>query len=95
MKQEYPLIGMVIRKSDFLNLANKDIIFCWVPSHIGIRGNEREDFAAKSALDLSRAKVGIPYNNFKHCVSQYILSTWHDNWNGAVMNKLYSVKPVL
>ena len=37
------------------------IIFCWVPSHIGIRGN-----AAKSALDLPYAKVGVPYNDFKH-----------------------------
>ena len=26
---------------------------------------------------------------------QYIFSTWQDDWNGAVMNKLHSVKPVL
>ena len=26
---------------------------CWVPSHIGIRGNERTNSAAKSSLDLS------------------------------------------
>ena len=38
---------------------------------------------------------GVPYNDFKHCISQYILSTWQDNWNGAVVNKLHSVKPVL
>ena len=48
-----------------------------IPSHIGIRGKERADSAAKSALDLPLAKVGVPYNDFfKHCVSQYILSTW-------------------
>ena len=39
--------------------------------------------------------VGVAYNDFKHCISQYILSTWQDDWNGAVMNKLHSVKPVL
>ena len=27
--------------------------------------------------------------------SQYILSTWQDDWNGAVANKLHSVKRVL
>ena len=96
MKLEHPLIGMVIRKCVFLNIAKKrDIVFCWVPSHTGIKDNEKAYSAAKSALDLSRAKVGVPYTDFKHLISQYILSTWQDDWNGAVMNKLHSVKPVL
>ena len=73
----------------------KTIIFCWVPSHIGIRGNESADSAARSALDLPHAKVGVPYNDFNHCINQYILSTWQDGWNGAVANKLHFVKPVL
>ena len=60
-----------------------------------IIGNERADSADKSALGLPHAKVGVPYNDFKHCINQYILSTWQDDWSGAVMNKLYSVKPVL
>ena len=95
MKLEHPLIGMVIRKCVFLNIANKDIIFCWVPNHVGIRGNEKADSAAKSALDLPRAKVGVPYTDFKYLISQYIFPTWQDDWNGAVVNKLHSVKPVL
>ena len=40
-----------------------------------IRGNERADSAAKSALDLPHVKVGVPYNDFKHCINQYILAT--------------------
>ena len=95
MKLEHPLIGMVIRICVFLNIAKKDIVFCWVPSHTGIKGNEKADSAAKSALDLPRAKVGVPYTDFKCLISQYIFSTWQDDWNGAVMNKLHSVKPVL
>ena len=43
MKLEHPLIGMVIRKCIFLNFAKKDIVFCWVPSHNGIKGNEKAD----------------------------------------------------
>ena len=72
MKLEHPLIGMVIRKCVFLNFA--------------IKGNEKADFAPKSALDLPRTKVGVPYSDFKHCISQYILSTWQDDWNGAVIH---------
>ena len=39
---------------DFTRLAGngKAIVFCWIPSHITIRGNETADAAAKSALTL-------------------------------------------
>ena len=82
------------RRSIVLKQDGKDIVFCWVPNHTGIKGNEKADSAAKSALDLPRAKVGVPYNDFKH-IDQYIFSTWQDDWNGAVAKKLHSVKPVL
>ena len=35
------------------------------------------------------------YSDFKHCISQYNLSTWQGDWNGVVANKLHSVKLVL
>ena len=63
---------------------------CWVPSHVGIKGNEKADSAAKSALDLPRAKVDL-----KYLINQYIFFTWQDDWNGAVVNKLHSVTAVL
>jgi len=74
MKLEHPLIGMVIRKCVFLSIAKKDIVFCWVPSHVGIKGNEEADSAAKSALNLPHVRVRIPYTDFKHDINQYIFS---------------------
>ena len=58
-------------------------------------GNEKADSTAKSALDVPRVKVGVPNTDFKHHINQYIISIWQEDWNGAVVNKLHSVKLVL
>ena len=72
MKLEHPLIGMVIRK-----FANKDI-FWGAPSHIGIRGHIKADYAVTYALDVFRIKVGALYTDIKHHINQ-------NYWNGAVI----------
>ena len=45
-----PLIRDIQKKTFDLKGKNKDVLFCWLPSHIGIEGNEEADEAAKRAL---------------------------------------------
>ena len=33
-----------------LKKVRKEVIFCWLPSHIGITGNKKADQATKTAL---------------------------------------------
>ena len=42
------------------------------PSHIGVRGNERADSAAKSALDLTPDKPRIPYADLKPTINKFL-----------------------
>ena len=41
----------------------------WVPSHVGIRGNELADEAAKAALNERPTMITLPYSDFKPFVN--------------------------
>ena len=45
-----PLILNFLEKLNHLSGAHKTIHFCWIPSHIGIRGKEAADTAVKESL---------------------------------------------
>ena len=70
-----PLIQQIFRKYNYLS-AFKEIVFCWLPSHNNIRGNELADLEAKSALSLSITNVKIPHYEFKSNIHQYRDQTW-------------------
>ena len=77
-------------------IANtKEILFCWLPSHVGIIGNEIADRKAKDSLHLNMSTFEIPFNSFKPLINKYILSEWQKSWDTATFNKLYAIKPVV
>ena len=45
--------------------SSKSVIYCWIPSHIGIYSNEKVDKSAKESLNLEVTDFKIPFNNFK------------------------------
>ena len=74
-------------------IANtKEILFCWLPSHVGIIGNEIADRKAKDSLHLNMSTFEIPFNSFKPLINKYILSEWQKSWDTATFNKLYAIK---
>ena len=76
-------------------LAYKEIVLCWIPSHIGIQGNEMVDKQAKSSLSLEPTSFKIPFSNFKPSINKYILEEWQTSWNNSIGNKLLDIKPTI
>ena len=74
-------------------LAYKEIALCWIPSHIGIQGNEMVDKQAKTSLSIEPTSFKIPFSNFKPSINKYILEEWQTSWNNSIGNKLLDIKP--
>ena len=70
-KLENPSVCDVLERISHL-VPFKRIVFCWLPSHIGIRGNEKADETAKSALFLPKSNNKVSYTDFKTSILTYI-----------------------
>ena len=54
------LVQKFLKDYTILAKNGKNIILCWIPSHVGILGNEKADAAAKSALSLPVTRMKLP-----------------------------------
>ena len=62
----------------------------WIPSHVGISGNERADGLAKAALSSSlTARSHICWSDLKPKIVMYIDTIWQELWNNEARNKLF------
>ena len=89
-------ILQILEKCHALQLEGKNVQFCWVPSHVGIKGNEKADCAAKAALQLPiSADIKIYYTDFKYAINRYFIRIWQNHWNQIQFNKLQIIKPFI
>ena len=89
-----PIVATLLEKLSRI-CETKQVSFCWVPSHVGISGNERADKAAKAALSGDVLPFKVPYTDFKPDIHNCIKTSWQNSWNNDVNNKLHVIKPTL
>ena len=74
---------------------NNSIILTWIPSHIGIQGNERADRAEKKALQTGISNTKIPYTDLKPLINEFILKKWQKSWDDQMQNKLHHIQDTI
>ena len=69
-KLNNPLIITLLSRLDSVSKC-KEILICWIPSSIGVKGNVKADLAARSALGLTLNKFKIPYIDLKPKINKF------------------------
>ena len=92
-----PIMLEVLDTLQKLRINGFIVKFCWLPSHVGIQGNEAADVSAKSALknDYS-GNYKIPFSDLIPKVKQFNRSKWICQWEKyerEVGCKLYQINP--
>ena len=94
-KLKNPLINQILYVIRNLNILEKEVVFLWVPSHVGIQGNTAVDQEAKDALNDPIDNCTIPFSDFKPLILKYVTDLWQSHWDQQTSNKLFEIQPIV
>jgi ribonuclease HI len=81
------LISQTMELINKIDTQNKTVILCWIPSHIGIQGNDKADKLANLASNLSSNDINlIPTINIQSIyshINEIILNLWQTHYDTA------------
>jgi ribonuclease HI len=79
----HPVCGQLLDKISDLS-KHKNITFTWVPSHVGIAGNELADIAAKDALNLEiQPNTGVTKMDLTTTAKRRSKDKWNQIWENS------------
>ena len=87
----HPDIREIIQILTYLREVDSIIEFCWIPGHIGIRGNEKADKIAKEIINHPIYETKIPFSDLKPRIREYVNSLFQHKWDNCCSNKLHEI----
>lgn len=87
----HPLIEEILSTLGEMDCREAQVSFCWIPSHVGIPGNEHTDSAAKDACSQLPFTKPIVADDFISLIKNLLLAEWQGKWT-ATIDKLHKIK---
>ena len=88
---DHPTIRYIIHKLHVARAQGIQVEICWIPSHLGIQGNERADLKAKEASRRTPELIPIHYKDFYPIIQQKMKAIREQIWSQSP-NKLRTIK---
>lgn len=82
-----PRIRRVLDKFNRAISLAKQVVFCWIPSHIGITGNEEADAAASEALKLIHTPNVTVASDLRRNITEFFDKLFQLYWDDIDINK--------
>ena len=85
LKNDYLLLIQIQNILHKIDVDQKEIVFMWVPGHVGIWRNEVADRAAEEALDKEPTSDLMPFSDLMPLMTKHINQVWQKEWDEAVI----------
>ena len=87
-----PIVHAILDWLFRIAVHKKTVHFCWVPSHVGVAGNEEVDRLASEAVNTKSEPLSVPATDYYSAFSKCLNSRWQTFWSSITSNKLRTVK---
>ena len=88
---DHPTIRYIIHKLHVIRAQGIQVEICWIPSHLGIEGNEKADLKAKEASRRTPELIPVYYKDFYPVIQLKMKLVREQNWSQS-SNKLRAIK---
>jgi hypothetical protein len=87
---KHPIIIDILTRLTEMATAGITVRVCWVPSHVGMRGNETATGAATSNMVIFNKEA--PSRDYYPIIRAGIRRVWQNQWQNIEGNKLRALK---
>jgi ribonuclease HI len=79
------LVFNIVQNIDCLYDTGRDVTIVWVPSHVGLSGNESADRLAKQALLVDSIQSRVPFESLEvnECINRFVNNKWQARLNAS------------